>query len=96
MNEIVRDRDEIFLRAATVLPVRGDKLTVVSSEALDEEPLMQAIAKDLGEITLYSGGLKLQERARTADSDNASAPLENQNLFDRCATNQRCRRQERR
>ncbi len=69
LNEIVRDRGNLFLRAATVLPVRGDKLTVVSSEALDE-PLMQEIAKDLGEITLYSGGFQLQNGS---SSDNSSA-----------------------
>src|SRR5215468_3069847 len=55
-NEIVRDNGNLFLRAAAVLPVRNEKLTVVSSEALDES-LMQEISKNLGEITLYSVGL---------------------------------------
>ena len=84
-SEIVRDHDALFLRAATVLPVRSEKLTVVSSEALDEE-LVQAIANNLGEITLYAGGLNLQEPARTAESDaptsahnqNASKPASSQ------------------
>src|SRR5262249_39037366 len=58
-NQIVRDNGNLFLRAATVLPVRGDKLTVVSSEALDE-PLMKEISNNLGEITLYSVGLNQQ------------------------------------
>jgi sigma-B regulation protein RsbU (phosphoserine phosphatase) len=69
LTEIVRDRGSLFLRAATVLPVRGDKLTVVSSEALDE-PLMQEIAKDLGEITLYSGGFQLQSGS-SSETDNS-------------------------
>ena len=71
LNEIVRDRGSLFLRAATVLPIRGEKLMVVSSEALDE-PLMQEIAKDLGEITLYSGGFQLQNGS-SSESDNSSA-----------------------
>ena len=70
LNEIVRDRGSLFLRAATVLPVRGEKLTVVSSEALDE-PLMQEIAKDLGEITLYSGGFQLQNGSSSEDNPSA-------------------------
>ena len=50
-SEIVRDHGNLFLRAARIIPVRNDKLTVVSSEALDEA-LMQEISKNLGEITL--------------------------------------------
>ena len=72
LNEIVRDGGNLFLRAATVLPVRGDQLTVVSSEALDE-PLMQEIAKDLGEITLYSGGFQLQSGRSSSEGDNPPA-----------------------
>ena len=69
-SEIVRDHDALYLRAATVLPVRAEKLTVVSSEALDEE-LVQEIANNLGEITLYAGGLNLQGPARTSETDPA-------------------------
>ena len=68
-SEIVRDHGNLFLRAARVLPVRSDKLTVVSSEALDEA-LMQEISKNLGEITLYSVGLN----QRGAASESAAAP----------------------
>jgi phosphoserine phosphatase RsbU/P len=59
-NEIVRDRGALYLRAATVVSARSEKLTVVSSEALNKD-LMQEIAVDLGEITLYTKGLQLQE-----------------------------------
>jgi phosphoserine phosphatase RsbU/P len=62
-SEIVRDHGNLYLRTATVLPVRTEKLTVVSSEALDQE-LVQEIANNLGEITLYGSGLPLQEPAR--------------------------------
>lgn len=58
-REIVRDHGELYLRAATVVPVRAEQLMVVSSEALDQE-LVQEIANNLGEITLYTTGLQLQ------------------------------------
>jgi sigma-B regulation protein RsbU (phosphoserine phosphatase) len=52
---IVRDQDQLYLRAATELGTGGQKLTVVSSEALDRN-LLEKLAKDLGEITLYASG----------------------------------------
>jgi phosphoserine phosphatase RsbU/P len=59
-REIVRDHGSLYLRAATVLPVRSEKLTVVSSEELDQE-LMEEIANRLGEITLYATGIRLSQ-----------------------------------
>jgi phosphoserine phosphatase RsbU/P len=70
-SEIVRDHGNLFLRAVTVLPVRNDKLTVVSSEALDEA-LMQEISKNLGEITLYSVGLNQRGAASEAKQGSAT------------------------
>ncbi len=70
-REIVRDHDGLYLRTAVVLPVRGEKLTVVSSEALDQD-LLQEIAANLGEITLYTVGLDLPERS------NSTRPPESQ------------------
>ncbi len=61
-REIVRDHGQLYLRAATVLPVRSEKLTVVSSEALDQD-LVHEIAASLGEITLYTSGLQFQQPA---------------------------------
>jgi sigma-B regulation protein RsbU (phosphoserine phosphatase) len=77
-REIVRDHGELYLRAATVLPIRSQTLSVVSSEALDKD-LVQEIAANLGEITLYSGGLLLQESLNPGESGeqgskSASAP----------------------
>src|ERR1700746_1231941 len=62
-SEIVRDHGNLYLRTANLLTVRSDKLLVVSSEALDQE-LVQEIANNLGEITLYGTGLALQEPSR--------------------------------
>jgi phosphoserine phosphatase RsbU/P len=56
--EIVRDRGELYLRAASMVPSRSENLMVVSSEVLDQE-LIQEIANNLGEITLYTTGAKL-------------------------------------
>src|SRR5882724_7348655 len=82
-SEIVRDHDGLYLRTATVLPVHSETLTVVSSEALDQD-LLQEIAANLGEITLYTIGLDLPEpsnnnpagksgdNSKSATSDTAS------------------------
>lgn len=50
---IVWDHEELYLRAGTEIGTGPQKLSVVSSEALDRE-LLEKLAKDLGEITLYS------------------------------------------
>jgi sigma-B regulation protein RsbU (phosphoserine phosphatase) len=51
---IVSDHGKLYLRVVSVLPVRTDSLTVVTSEPLDKD-LVGKIAEDLGEITLYAG-----------------------------------------
>jgi phosphoserine phosphatase RsbU/P len=53
-HEIVSDHGKLYLRVVSVLPVRSDSLTVVTSEPLDQN-LIGNIAADLGEITLYAG-----------------------------------------
>ncbi len=55
---IVRDNDKLFLRAATEIGAESQKLTVVSSELLDRK-LLEKVAADLGEITLYTQGFEL-------------------------------------
>ncbi len=52
-GEIVRDGQNLYLRAATTLNVRNSKLTVISSQPLDQD-LTEKIAAGLGEITLYA------------------------------------------
>ena len=59
-DELVRDRGHLYLRAVARMPVAEKQLTVVSSEPLSES-LLQKIAADLGEITLYAGDLNLAE-----------------------------------
>jgi sigma-B regulation protein RsbU (phosphoserine phosphatase) len=58
-KEIVRDKDELYLRAASWFDVGPEKLTVVTSEPLDKN-LVADIAANLGEITLYAADTPLQ------------------------------------
>jgi sigma-B regulation protein RsbU (phosphoserine phosphatase) len=53
-HEIVSDHGKLYLRVVSILPLRADSLTVVTSEPLDQD-LIGKIAADLGEITLYVG-----------------------------------------
>jgi phosphoserine phosphatase RsbU/P len=53
-REIVSDHGKLYLRVVSILPVRTDSLTVVTSEPLDQD-LIGKIAADMGEITLYTG-----------------------------------------
>ncbi|MGC2186718.1 MAG: SpoIIE family protein phosphatase [Terriglobales bacterium] len=50
---IVRDQGQLYLRAGTELGAGPQKVTVVSSDALNRN-LLEKLAKDLGEITLYA------------------------------------------
>lgn len=75
-SEIVRDRGNLYLRAATVIPVRSQNLMVVSSEALNED-LMQEIARNLGEITLYAEGFQLQDGSPTSPRSGSQASSQN-------------------
>jgi sigma-B regulation protein RsbU (phosphoserine phosphatase) len=74
-HQIVRDRGNLYLRAATTLPVHGQKLTVISSGPLDKH-LIEKIATDLGEITLYVSGFELPKQGEGANPPaNASKAL---------------------
>ena len=59
-KEIVRDNDELYLRVASVFQVGPEKLTVVTGEPLDRD-LIADIAANLGEITLYTAGIALDD-----------------------------------
>jgi len=59
-RDIVREHDQLHLRVCSSLPVGSSKLTVVTSEPFDKE-LVGKIAADLGEITLYSSGIMLDQ-----------------------------------
>lgn len=59
-RDVVRDHEQLFLRAAESLQVNDKKLIVLSTEPLDQH-LLENLAANLGEITLYTKGLTLQK-----------------------------------
>jgi sigma-B regulation protein RsbU (phosphoserine phosphatase) len=71
---IVRDNDKLYLRAATEIGSESQKLTVVSSELLDRK-LLEQVAADLGEITLYTQGFDLKASPLSSSSDNRRQEL---------------------
>ena len=52
-RDVVRDHDQFFLRAVDTIAMPGAKLTVLSSEPLDQR-LLQDMAANLGEVTLWT------------------------------------------
>jgi sigma-B regulation protein RsbU (phosphoserine phosphatase) len=57
---VMRDHEQLYLRAVEHVPTTGGTLTVVSSERFDQR-LLQELAANLGEISLYASGLNLRE-----------------------------------
>jgi sigma-B regulation protein RsbU (phosphoserine phosphatase) len=53
-REVVRDHNQLFLRAVETVPVSNNTLTVISSERLGQR-MLQELAAGLGQITLYEG-----------------------------------------
>src|SRR6266852_7332441 len=70
---IVRDQDKLYLRAASEIGPESQKLTVVSSELLDRK-LLEQVAADLGEITLYTQCFILKASPLSSAPRNASPP----------------------
>ncbi len=63
-KEIVHDQGGLYLRVASVFEVGSEKLTVVTGEPLDKN-LVGDIAANLGEITLYTSGLRPEHTGPT-------------------------------
>jgi sigma-B regulation protein RsbU (phosphoserine phosphatase) len=57
---LTREHDELYLRAVEHITTGNGSLTVVSSEPFDQR-LLQELAVNLGEISLYGSGLSLHE-----------------------------------
>jgi sigma-B regulation protein RsbU (phosphoserine phosphatase) len=72
---IVSDGGKLYLRSATTLHLGSQKLTVVSSEPLDHN-LLDLVAADLGEITLYAAtAVPAAEVATPSAAAKSPAPL---------------------
>jgi sigma-B regulation protein RsbU (phosphoserine phosphatase) len=76
-GDIVRDHGGLYLRVASSLPIGSNQLTVVTSEPFDKE-LVGKISAGLGEITLYTAGITLDEGpAKHPRSSTPSSPAIN-------------------
>ena len=67
LREIVRDHGDLYLRSASIAKTKSEPVYVVSSEPLDRA-LMEEIANNLGEITLYGTVEKPATRAPASGS----------------------------
>jgi sigma-B regulation protein RsbU (phosphoserine phosphatase) len=74
---IVRERGVLYLRAASVAKAKNQPLRVISSEALDLT-LIDEIARELGEITLY-GANDIQNPAPAPQTGASSAMIQIEN-----------------
>src|SRR5579863_94426 len=72
-RDVVRDHDQLFLRVLETVPTSEGNLTVLSSEPFDQR-LLQDLAANLGEITLYEG-LSLREVDRSQPGPNAGTQI---------------------
>jgi len=80
-KEIIRDRDELYLRVASVFTVGPETLTVVCSEPLDQS-LIADIAANLGEITLYTAGITLDSQGKYQNPNAAKASAAKEGGFE--------------
>ena len=69
-KEIVRDKDDLYLRVASQFDLGDKNLTVVTSEPLDRN-LIEKIASNLGEISLYTAGINLDDDESSAKPEEA-------------------------
>jgi sigma-B regulation protein RsbU (phosphoserine phosphatase) len=73
-NEIVRDHGELFLRAVETVTTPRGRLTVLSSEPLDAH-MLQGLANNLGELTLYTTGLsRVTVNQKASDATSTAKP----------------------
>jgi phosphoserine phosphatase RsbU/P len=77
-NGVARDHEQLFLRALETAPVSGGKLTVLSSEPLDQQ-MLEDLATNLGELTFYATGLTLHKVNQSQPKTSALPADENSN-----------------
>ena len=80
-REVVRDHNQLFLRAMETVPASAGALTVISSEPLGQR-MMQELAANLGQVTLYEGlSRQLQPTVggSTSESPKESITIDNGN-----------------
>ncbi len=76
-EDVVRDHGKLYLRCGDNASVRGTKLAVVSSEPF-QQSLLEQLATNLGEITLYTSGFNVRPLEQSdkpgATNTEASGP----------------------
>jgi sigma-B regulation protein RsbU (phosphoserine phosphatase) len=72
-RDIVRDGDGLHLRVVNSLQIGSGQLTVVTSEPFDKE-LVGKIAADLGEITLFASGIRM-EKPPSVPAGSSNTPV---------------------
>jgi phosphoserine phosphatase RsbU/P len=70
-SQVVREDGRLFLRSAIRLPTKSGQLSVISSRPFDQS-LLLALAKDLGQVTLYTGFIIQQVEPSPPPSTGAS------------------------
>jgi len=68
---VVRDRGKLYLRALEKTTVNSKELLVLSSKPFDQH-MLQSLAANLGEVTLYATGLRLLNADQPPQSKEGS------------------------
>jgi phosphoserine phosphatase RsbU/P len=84
-RDLVRERNELYLRVASTMTVGNSQLTVVTSEPFDKE-LVGHIAADLGEITLYIPEISVDEASSRPQETSGTAPASHSSAPENSAT----------
>jgi len=79
-SAITRDGGSLHLRAVTTVESGQQKLVVISSEPLDRN-LMEELAQDLGEITLYASVSDTRNSISSANQPSGAAGLNSDNAI---------------
>lgn len=69
---VVRDHDRLYLRSVDIADSKGTTITVISSEPFDQS-LLERLAADLGEITLYTSGFSVRQLDDSAGSEQGNS-----------------------
>jgi sigma-B regulation protein RsbU (phosphoserine phosphatase) len=73
-RDVVRDHDKLYLRALETVPVNGSELTVLSSKAFDQH-MLQDLAANLGQVTMYATGLSLTKTDRSQSKEGSKVTV---------------------
>ncbi|MBV8051580.1 MAG: PP2C family protein-serine/threonine phosphatase, partial [Acidobacteriaceae bacterium] len=71
LDGVVRDHGRLYLRALEKITVNGQELSVLSSKPFDQH-MLQTLAANLGQVTLYATGLRLLKADRGAQSNEGT------------------------